>query len=120
MLKEILGEDVKETAEELKEWLSALSKEQLIAEMLRKKDAGNWDSDDSDGRKQKASGKANGSKADSNSGGWDSGVGRGQNNSANDWNAEGDQNATGGDTWNGGGGGGGSGSGEVAAPEGGW
>lgn len=46
MLKEILGEDIRESQEEFHEWLSALSKEQLIAEMLRKKESGAWKSDD--------------------------------------------------------------------------
>lgn len=49
MLKKILGEDVKESPEEFQEWLSALSKEQLIAEMLRKKESGAWKSDDGSG-----------------------------------------------------------------------
>jgi hypothetical protein len=37
MLKEILDEDVKESPEEYEERLSALTKDQLIAEMMRKK-----------------------------------------------------------------------------------
>lgn len=37
MLKEILKQDIKESAEEFKERLTVLSKEELIAEMLRKK-----------------------------------------------------------------------------------
>jgi hypothetical protein len=40
MLKKILGEDIKESPEEFKEWLGALSKEQLIAKMMRKKVSG--------------------------------------------------------------------------------
>jgi hypothetical protein len=37
MLKEILGEDIEESPEEYHERLSVLTKEQLIAEMMRKK-----------------------------------------------------------------------------------
>jgi hypothetical protein len=37
MLKEIFGQDIRESAEEFKERLTVLSKEELIAEMLRKK-----------------------------------------------------------------------------------
>lgn len=37
MLKEILHEDIKESPEEFKQRLNILSKDELIAEMLRKK-----------------------------------------------------------------------------------
>jgi hypothetical protein len=50
MLKKILGEDIKESSEEFQEWLTALSKEQLISEMLKGKETGAWKTEDgSDG-----------------------------------------------------------------------
>jgi hypothetical protein len=46
MLKKILGENIKESPEEFQEWLTALSKEQLISEMLKRKEIGAWKSED--------------------------------------------------------------------------
>ena len=48
MLKKILGEDVKESKDEFKEWLNALSKEQLVEKMLRKKGQNTDDSSEDD------------------------------------------------------------------------
>lgn len=67
MLKKILGEDIKESPEEFQEWLTALSKEQLISEMLKSKETGAWRSEDeSDGSdadsKQEAKVKEKGQK----------------------------------------------------------
>lgn len=57
MLKKILGEDIKESPEMFQEWLGALSKEQLIAEMVRKKESGVWKSDDESGDESDAGSK---------------------------------------------------------------
>ena len=61
MLEKELGTEVKESKGEYKEWLSALSKEQLVAEMLRNKQKEDSDSD--------ASAKKSETKKDSNAGG---------------------------------------------------
>lgn len=77
MLKKILGEDIKESPEEFQEWLSALSKEQLIAEMLRKKESGAWKSDDGSGDESDAGSKKGDKEKDKgdNSGGENNGWG---------------------------------------------
>lgn len=79
MLKKILGEAIKESPEEFQEWLSALSKEQLIAEMLRKKESGAWKSDDGSGDESdlgsKEGGKDKEKRKEDNNGGGDIGWG---------------------------------------------
>jgi hypothetical protein len=99
MLKKILGEDIKESKEEYKEWLSALSKEQLVAEMLRKKEEG--DSDGENGGEDKKTGE----QAQDGNAGWNN---SNDNGGMGDWN-----NNAGGD-------GGGSGGNDVAPPKSGW
>lgn len=109
MLKKILGEDVKESKGEYKEWLNALSKEQLIAEMLRRKEDG--DSDSEKGEKKSES------KNGAGGGGWGEPA---NNNATGSWETP--------DAGNGGSGGsngGGDGTaqkadGEPDAPSGGW
>jgi hypothetical protein len=64
MLKEIFGEDISESKEELKEWLCALSKEQLVAEMMKRKESGVSDSDDGEKKKSKDKKSGNKSKGD--------------------------------------------------------
>jgi hypothetical protein len=93
MLKKILGEDIKESPEEFQEWLSALSKEQLIAEMLRKKESGAWKSDDGNAV-ESDSGSKNGAK--------DKGKGKGSNGGrdSNGWGVDASGGGGGGD-WGG-------------------
>lgn len=93
MLKKILGEDIKESPEEFQEWLGALSKEQLIAEMLRKKESGAWKSDDGSGDESDAGSKKGGKEKGDNSGGEDNNgwgdaaaTGRGNDSGWNDNN----------------------------------
>ncbi|KAE9981221.1 hypothetical protein EG327_006289 [Venturia inaequalis] len=93
MLKKILGEDIKESPEEFQEWLSALSKEQLIAEMLRKKESGAWKSDDGSGEDSDTGSK----KTDKGKVKGDDGDGNDNGGNNNGWNT-GDA-ATGGGGW---------------------
>lgn len=114
MLKKILGKDISESKEEFKVWVSSLSKEQLIKEMLRKRGTKDAGSSDTEGENESKKDDKKGSSA-SKSGGdaWNT-----PNNDTAAWNStpQADKNA-GGNTWNGGGGGGG---GEPNAPAGGW
>jgi hypothetical protein len=75
MLKKILGEDIKESPEEFQEWLGALSKDQLIAEMVRKKESGGWKSDDESDAGSKKGDKENGNGGNADDGGWNTGGG---------------------------------------------
>jgi hypothetical protein len=91
MLKEILGEDIGESKEEFKEWVRTLTREQLIAEMLRK-EASSWARDDENvtKKKEKKDKKMSGDQHQGNNGSWGNTDGgdtqAGGNYAGGDWN----------------------------------